>query len=130
MAQNGISEKQYRGLRALMVCRTQQEAARHANVGVRTLKRWLTQPEFRAALEAAETDALRDASRLLAAQAADAAAHLADAMRDIGSPPGVRLRAALGVLDRAVQLRELMSLEERLTELEEAWRGCGHGLTD
>ncbi len=79
----------------------------------------MREPAFRAALHDAETAALTGVSRALVRLADRAVATLEGAMNDATAPMSVRLRAADAVLGRLLQLRELVTLEERVKELEE-----------
>jgi len=84
---------------------------------------------FTTALHAAEADALAAVSRRLVRLADTAATTLEAAMHDEATPVATRVRAADAVLSRLLQLRELVSLEERVRELEarhteqERWAG-------
>jgi hypothetical protein len=112
--------KQKKAIVALLGARDVPAAARQAGVSERTLYRWLDEdPAFREELKAAEADALHSATRRLAGAADGAVMVLMHLMLHQQTPPGVRLRAALGVLDQLIKLRELNSIEERLSALEE-----------
>ena len=128
MAENGsgLTTKQVRAVQALLTTKGLAEAAQTAQVGERTLARWLTEPVFRAALSQAEGDLLDAATRrLLSLQ--DSAIGAFEAVLD-GEEVShtVRLRAAQGVLDHLLRLRELRNMEQRITALEQAYaRGGG-----
>ncbi len=122
MAENGnpneLSERQRRAIAALLSARNVSEAAQAAQVGERTLRRWLAEPTFRAALTGAEGQAIDAATRRLVSLTDSAIDVLTTVMQDPDAPSGVRLRAAQGVLDNLLRLRELRNVEERLTRLE------------
>jgi hypothetical protein len=122
MARNGspegLSERQRRAIAALLSARNVGEAARAANVGQRTLYRWLADAGFRAALLEAEGDAIDAATRRLVGLTEAAIDTLTTVMNDAEAPRGVQLRAAQGVLDYLLKLRELRNVEERLSRLE------------
>jgi hypothetical protein len=126
MAENGTAEqklstKQERAILALLSTKTVAEAAQQAQVGERTLWRWLGDPLFRVQLAAAEADRLDAATRRLL-QLQDGAIETVQAiMQDSEASAGVRLRAAQTVLDYLLKLRELRNLEQRLTALEMAY---------
>ena len=82
-------------------------------------------PDFRAALHEAEAVALAEVSRGLVALASAAIGTVAATLTDPETSPAVRLRAADVTLGRLLQVRELVSLEERLTELEARLAGDG-----
>ena len=65
-----------------------------------------------------EAEALAALSRTLVALGDQAVAVLRDAMRDSTAPINARLRAADMVLSRLLQLRELVNLDRRLSNLE------------
>jgi hypothetical protein len=122
MAKNGaqteLSSRQRRTLAALLTTRNAQEAAALAQVGERTLARWLAQPEFRNALLVAEGEAIDSAARRLASLADGAIDALAEIL-ETGKEANKRL-AAQAILDNLLKLRELRNLEQRLAGLEAA----------
>lgn len=122
MAQNGreLSTKQKRAIAALLSQKSVLAAAESAGVGRRTLHRWLQDAEFRAALAAAEGDAIDQATRRLIAMTSKAADELEAILSDIDSTPAVRLRAIELIFSNALKLRELRNVEERLAALEKA----------
>src|SRR5512135_1592195 len=117
MARNGnsgeLSERQRRAVAALLSARNVAEAARVASVGERTLHRWLADPVFRAALLEAEGGAIDAATRRLVSLTDAAIDTLRAVMNDVEAPRAVQLRAAQGVLDYLLKLRELRNVEER-----------------
>lgn len=118
MAKNDLTGKQKKGIAALLSEPTQAEAAGTAGVGPRTLSRWLQQPEFRAALQAAENDAINEAIRHLARMQSSAAKVIDDILGDDEISPTVRLRAAVSVFDLLIRLKSFNQLEERISTLE------------
>lgn len=83
-----------------------------------TAYRWLKSDAIRAAILDAEADALDAATRGLLRLSAEAVNALDDAMSDAEAPTGAKVRAADIVLARLLQLRELVTLEDRVTALE------------
>ena len=122
MAENGrkLSTKQKRAIAALLSQKSVRAAALSAAVGERTLYRWLSDAEFRAALAAAEGDAIDQATRRLIAMTGKAADELQAILTDLDSTPSVRLRAIELIFANALRLRELRNVEERLAALEKA----------
>lgn len=115
-----LTPKQQRAVRALLEQKSVGDAAKSIGVGERTLFRWLTDPAFKLALSAAESDLLDAATRrLLSLQ--DAAIGTFESLLADGSEASdtVRLRAASAVLDHLLKLRELRDIEQRLTALEQ-----------
>lgn len=113
-----LTPKQYKAIESLLTSGNASEAAIAAGVSRDTLYRWLKDDTFKKALIEAEGEALASLSRALVAMGEDAAATLRAAMADKAAPTGPKLRAADIVLGRLLQLRELVDLEERLSELE------------
>lgn len=113
-----LSIKQRRAVATLLTSRTIGEAARMADVSERTIHHWLTDDTFRAALVAAEGDAIDRATRRLISLQDSAVDTLASILNDPLSKPTIRLRAAQSVLDYLLKLRELRNIEQRLAALE------------
>jgi hypothetical protein len=121
-----LSPKQTRAIGALLVCKDIQTAAVEAGVGERTLHTWLRDANFQAVLRAAEADALTLAVRRLAG-ASGLALDVVIGIMEGSAPPAVRLRAALGLLDQLIKLRQFVDLEDRIAMLEERIQNEGEG---
>jgi len=120
-----LKPAQTRALAALLTERDVAAAARAADVGERTLHRWLRHNEaFIAALQAAQAEALAAALRRLTGLTGDALATVADIMRN-GESEANRLRAAALALEMYCRLRELSELDARVTALEERMQCLG-----
>jgi phage terminase small subunit len=104
-----LTNRQRKSIAALLSTSNVVEAAKVSKVGERTLYRWLTLPEFRSAVTEAEGEAIDAAARRLIGLQDSAKASAA-----------IKLRAAQTILDYLLKLRELRSIENRLTELEKA----------
>ncbi len=113
-----LPPKQRQAVEALLATGEVTAAAREVGVSRETLHRWLRQPLFLQAVREAEAAALDELSRLLVRLGRTAAATLAKAMSDPATPWATRVRAADASLSRLLQLRELATLEARVTELE------------
>lgn len=113
-----LTTKQRRAIAALLTERTIGQAARVADVGERTLHTWLSDSDFRAALVIEEGEAIDAATRRLIALQDAAVDVFADILDNPKIKATTRLRAAQGVLDYLLKLRELRNLEQRLAELE------------
>lgn len=119
MAENGtLTPAQRRAIAALLTERDVRSAAAAAKIAERTLWRWLDAPIFREALKAAEGDAVNAASRQLAGLAGTALDAVRTILENQETSASLRLRAAQIVLDNLLKLRELATLEERVSELE------------
>ena len=115
-----LTHKQRRAIPALLASPTVESAAVIAGVSRESLYRWLrTDPLFRAELHAAEAEALAESTRRLVNLSGQALDTITEVMTDETAPAAVRLRAADTVLARLLQLRELVTLEGRITALEE-----------
>ncbi len=97
---------------------TVAEAALALGVGERTVYNWRAKPEFLAALRSADAEALQEISRKLTVATDSALDVLLTVMNDSENPPGVRVRAADSILKHRAAFYELVSLGERLTEVE------------
>jgi hypothetical protein len=113
-----LTPKQTRAIAALLTAKDVQSAAKEAGVGERTLHTWLDDPAFREALKQAEAEAIQAAQRRLAGTSAYAISVILNVMAEKAIPAGVRLRAAVSILDQLVKLRQYATLEERVAELE------------
>lgn len=119
MATNGsLKPRQWLAVSALLEARNVQDAAKASGVGERTLFRWMTLPEFRAAMLTVESEIIDQATRRLLSLQYQAIDTLAEVLSDDQAGASVRLRAAQAVLDYLLKLRELRNLETRLVELE------------
>lgn len=121
-----LSGKQRKAVEALLTAGDVSAAAQTVGCSRETLHRWLKQPGFQTAVREAEAQALDELSRLLVRLGRTAATSLAKGMTDGSTPPATRVRAADAVLGRLLQLRELATLEARVTELERT-AGVGEG---
>jgi hypothetical protein len=113
-----LSARQTNTIAALLCCPSDRAACKRARVADRTLRTWLRDEEFARALKAAQSEAFSRAAGALQAAAVQAVRVLRGALRS--KKDGVRLRAALGMLDRAFRAAELIQLEDRITRLEQA----------
>lgn len=120
MAKNGaLTPAQNRVITALLIERTTRDAARAANVAERTLWRWLADPAFRAELIRQEGAVIDEATRSLLTMQGAALGVFDNILKSPTANDANKLRAAEGVLDYLLKLRELNSLEERIRKLEE-----------
>jgi hypothetical protein len=97
---------------------TAKAAAAAAEVGLRTVRRWLEEPEFVARVEELRGEMLERAMARLTRTTTRAAGVLRALLESADEK--VRLRAAQQVLEQATRLREAVTLEQRLRALEEA----------
>src|SRR3712207_516344 len=109
-----LNHKQQQAIAALLGSRNVEAAAKAAGIGERTLWRWMAEPEFAAALSAAEGAAIDAATRRLVHMQDGAIDTLQSVLDDPRATATVRLRAATAVLDYLLRLRELRNIEARL----------------
>jgi phage terminase small subunit len=113
-----LTNRQRKSIAALLSTSNVVEAAKVSKVGERTLYRWLTLPEFRSAVTEAEGEAIDAAARRLIGLQDSAISTIQEVLAKASA--AIKLRAAQTILDYLLKLRELRSIENRLTELEKA----------
>jgi hypothetical protein len=113
---DALSRIQRRGLSALLLSRTVEEAADSIGVGRRTVERWLSDDVFADAYRALARAASATASSALLAAQLDAVETLRAALHE-GSP-ATRVRAARALLDVGIKVREA-DVDQRLDKIEE-----------
>lgn len=124
MTENGnLSTKQVRAIAALLECRTVKEAAEKAQVGERTLYRWLKEERFRATLDEAAGEALAQAARRMQSVVGKGVETLDRVLDDPHAPDKLKVRAT-GVLFNGFPKILLAGLViDKLNELQEAENG-------
>ncbi len=105
-------------IEALGSGKNQKDAALNAGLSPRTVARWLETPEFRVRVSAYREQILETQASRLGVVMSEAVDTLSELMQR-SSPPAVRLGAARAVLEQSIKLREVLSIEKRLVELEE-----------
>lgn len=113
-----LTARQNRALEALLIAKTHTEAADLAGIAPRTLRVYLKNPIFRAALLDAETEARAAANRRLAMQAGGALDVVAEIYGNQDNPPNLRLAAAKAWLDYHTKAADYTDFDKRITELE------------
>ncbi len=113
-----LSPKQRRAIRALIESGDMAHAAETVGVGRNTLYRWMRLPAFREALRAAEKIAIESLGRGLVSLADDVLAVWREALTNEDVPWTVRERSANNVAGYLLRYRELITLEDRITDLE------------
>lgn len=119
MANNGeLTARQKRMIAALLTSENIGTACESVKVGRSTLARWLKDPTFSQELTNAETETIKQASRELLSGQAEALATIREMMQ-LGVSDSIRLRAANDWMNLLFKIREMATLEERITKLEE-----------
>jgi len=117
MRQNVLSTRQQRALELLLAGQTITEAARAVGINRSTLTRWLASPHVRQALGEQRQRRMDEIHHRLAALT-DRALDSLGAVLEGEAPPGAKVRAALGVIDVLLKVREQTELVDRIERLE------------
>lgn len=125
MAENGTLEGLTRGQRraipALLECATIAEAAEQAEVGERTLYRYLADPQFKRALRQWQAKVIAESAAALIGSRPKAIETLLEALDDETASWSEKIRAANYLMGHSGTVIELDALIERLDGLEEVW---------
>jgi hypothetical protein len=115
-----LGRKKEEAIVALLSQRSVEEAARACDTPVRTLYRWMQEPEFDAAYRAARRKAYGQAIAFLQQGSTAAATTLLKIMVDPNSPASTRVRSAESVLTHAAKAIEIEDVDARVAALEKA----------
>jgi len=115
-----LGRKQEEAIAALLTQPRVEDAARTVGVAVRTLYRWMREPEFAARCKEARRAAFGQCTARLQQMSAAAVSTLGKIMVDANAPAASRVRAASCILERAAQAIEIEEIETRLDALESA----------
>ncbi len=118
-----ISLKQEKTIAALLTEPSLAKAAEGAQVGLRTLTRWLSQPEFKRAFREARKVAFMQAIALTQRYTPLAVHTLAKVMNDPAAPYAAKVSAAAAILKFGRESIELDDLAYRVEALEADQRG-------
>jgi hypothetical protein len=113
-----ITRKQEEAILALLTQPNAEQAARAANVGLRTLYRWQKEPEFDAAYRAARRAAFSQSIARLQQASSAAVSTLLKVMVDAKTPASTKVRASECVLNQGAKAIEIEDIEVRVAELE------------
>lgn len=114
----GLDERRSRVLAALLTTSNREETARMAGVSTRTVRRYLAEPAFSAAYEAALNQQVDEALNISKAGLVEASRTLRDVMGDSVASPTAKVSAARAMLDFFERLAEFREIERRLDALE------------
>ena len=123
MTDNGALEgkltpRQRRFEAALMAAPDVRAAAQVAGIGERTAWRYMANPAIRRSVATRQAAALAQVASGLVDDMTEARALLRGVVTDETAAQGVRVRAALGILDAGLRLAELVTMAERVAILE------------
>ena len=113
-----LNAKQLRAIDALLREPKTEAAAKATGVSVTTLWRWLNEPVFSTAYRAARGKVLENTLAALQSASGDAVATLRKVLADEFAKPGEKVSAARAILEFSLKAREVMEVEQRLTDLE------------
>ena len=124
MSENGtqmLTSKQRKAIEALLEGAKVKEAALVAGVATRTIHRWREDEAFALELHQRNTHAIKDAARRLTAHMDDMLDVLLAIAKDEQGmySESVRVRAALGWIDRQIRMMETTEVLERILRLEQ-----------
>jgi hypothetical protein len=105
---------------ALLSQRNVEEAARAVGIGVNTLLRWQKVPEFAAAYREARRAVCMQSIARLQQASTSAVSILWKVMIDPTTPPAVKARVAISIVDLAFKGIAIEDFDARLTEVERA----------
>ncbi len=109
-----------RAVVALLRQPTLAKAAREAGVNERTLRRWLAEADFRAALDVTRRDVFGEVLSCMQGGAAKALEALHGVLDDDAARPSEKVAAARVLLDHAHRAAEALDSNARLAALERA----------
>lgn len=115
---SALTSKQHKALTALLSGADKPTAAAAAGVTVRTIDRYLNDPDFRVAIDQATGAAVGDVARRMIGGMETAVSIMLHLAEDIETPSSVRLRAAIAIVEHGPRLFEQVELIRRLEALE------------
>lgn len=121
-----LSQRQQRALQALLQAPDKRAAARLANIGERTLRTYLSDPEFQAEYQRLQGEQIADAAQRGRQSMTGAMDALRAVMDDESQNGQTRVQAARSILEYSLKLDERENILKRLDELE-ATMGNEHG---
>lgn len=113
-----LGRKKEEAIIALCSARSVEEAARTCKTPVRTLFRWLKEPDFDAAYRKAKSAAFGQSIARLHYLSGAAVSTLGKVMLDPATPPATKVRAADSILNHSTKAIEIEDLQARLANLE------------
>lgn len=113
-----LTRKSEAAIGALLASSSISEAARTCGVNERTLRDWMTRPDFREAYDQARRQVLDQVLAHLQASTGEALDTLLAVCRDPEARPAARVAAARAVLDLSVKIRSEEDFDARLRALE------------
>ena len=113
-----LSPKQFLTIECLLCTKTRQDAAKLANVPVRTLNRWLCNSAFKNELNRRIDEISFEVGTQLQKSLFDAVETLSEILKDNDAMPSVRVSAARTILEFSLRYKEQIDILKRLETLE------------
>lgn len=112
-----LTKNKERALAALLSSKTMEEAAQKCNLSMRSLRNYKNDPEFAAALDAAEHEKLGNVVRMLSSGFTETIESLQEIIRN-GVAESARVAASRAVLEYGLRYNEAFEIHKRLDALE------------
>lgn len=116
-----MTHKQTQALAALLTQPTKERAAQAAGIGLTTLKRYLSDPQFQADYQKAVSEMIEDAAAQAKQSLSPALSCLWEIVTSEEAADGSKIQAARTLLEYGLRLVETVDILKQLDELE-AWR--------
>lgn len=121
-----ITQKQSRFILELLTSKSVLEAGQRCGIGEKTAYRWIKLPQVQNALMEAENRLIFEAMRRLLGLQNTAIETLREIMENPQAKDGDRLRAVQTVFEYALKMREMVMLDQRITDLEKRFDELSH----
>jgi len=118
-----MTPKRQKALLALLTYPTREKAAAAAGITSKTLRGYLTEPEFQAEYKRAFTELVEDATRQVQQAIAPALSTLREIVETTDENAQARISAARSILEYSMKLTETTDILTRLHELETTMGG-------
>ncbi len=105
-----MTQKQNRALTALLTHPTKEKAAKAAGIGLNTLKRYLSDPEFQSEYQKAVTGVIEDAAAQARQSLSPALSCLREIVADADETATARIAAARSLLEYGLRLTEIVDI--------------------
>ena len=113
-----LSTRQNRVMNCLLEGFTVIKACTETGIPERTVRRWVSEPAFKAELTRREGEVILAVSLRLVGMTNQALDTLEQALNDTNATIGTRLKASTTILEMVLKWRETVDFEERISELE------------
>jgi len=118
MPGGGRHNQKHLAIQALIGAKNMTEASDRCSVPIRTLNRWLNEPEFKADLEAAKSQMLNNAIDKMVALSFESVEGLQVIAKDSNAASSARVTAWRSILEFALRGMEQREIKDKLDKLE------------